>query len=210
MTATDDADAALRRDVRRVVDLLGESLVRLEGQAVLDLVERVRSGSRRDRTAVAALIDGLDVAAASKLVRAFVAYFHLANITEQVHRVRALRQEGGQAGGWLPRTVAALQEGGLSTEQIAEVAGRVSVRPVFTAHPTEAARRTTLTHLKAIAECLDASPEDVGGPAGSVAELVELLWLTDDLRVARPDPLDEARNASYYIDQLNREVSRDV
>src|SRR6516165_10387607 len=109
LARTDDPDAALRRDVRRVVDLLGESLVRLEGQEVLDLVERVRSGSRHDRAAVAALVDGLDVAAANKLVRAFVAYFHLANITEQVHRGRALRQGAGRPGGWLTRTLAALQ-----------------------------------------------------------------------------------------------------
>ncbi len=210
LAGTDDPDAALRRDVRRVVDLLGESLVRLEGQEVLDLVERVRSGSRHDRAAVAALVDGLDVAAANKLVRAFVAYFHLANITEQVHRGRAVRQGSGRPGGWLARTVATLRESGLTAAEMAEVARRVSVRPVFTAHPTEAARQTTLTHLKAIAECLDASPDRGEGLEPALAELVELLWLTDDLRVARPDPLDEARNALYYFDQLFHDVAGGV
>jgi phosphoenolpyruvate carboxylase len=202
-----------------VVDLLGETLVRLEGQEVLDLVERVRSGSRQDRAAAAALVDSLDVTDTNKLVRAFVAYFHLANITEQVHRSRALQYQGiGAQGGWLARTVAALLQKGLTPGEVADVAQRVSVRPVFTAHPTEAARRTTLAHLKAIAEYLDAEqdpgsashPGAVPGRAPRLAELVELLWLTDDLRVARPDPLDEARNALYYFDQLYREVSEDV
>ena len=40
----------MRRDIRMVVGLLGDALVRQEGQEVLDLVERVRSGSRQDRS----------------------------------------------------------------------------------------------------------------------------------------------------------------
>jgi phosphoenolpyruvate carboxylase len=207
---TNDPDAALRRDVRRVVDLLGETLVRLEGQEVLDLVERVRSGSRTDRPATTALLDALDVPTATRLVRAFVAYFHLANVTEQVHRARTQQaDQAGPGGGWLAHTITALQAAGLTPADIASVAARVSVRPVFTAHPTEAARRSTLNHLRAVAECLDAELDD-DDRRTRLAEVIELLWLTDDLRVFRPDPLDEARNAIYYFDSLYREVASHV
>ena len=200
-------DAALRRDIRRVVGLLGETLTRVEGQEILDLVEAVRAGSRRDREATAALLDSLPISDATRLVRAFVAYFHLANVTEQVHRSRALRS-ASRGQGWLARAATAVKEAGLSTEQLESIASRIAVRPVFTAHPTEAARRTTLDHLRRMAELLD-DPFAEGGTATvdrRLAETVELLWLTDDLRVVQPEPLDEARNAVYYFDELQRSV----
>jgi phosphoenolpyruvate carboxylase len=196
-------DAAMRRDIRMVVGLLGDALVRQEGQEVLDLVERVRSGSRQDRAATARLLDGLDIQSSTRLVRAFVAYFRLANVTEQVHRGRALRA-GRPAGGWLATSAAAVRDAGVTGAALAEVASRMAVRPVFTAHPTEAARRTILGHLRTLADLLEADP----GPRTDrrLAEMVELLWLTDDLRVAEPEPLDEARNAVYYFDELGRSV----
>jgi phosphoenolpyruvate carboxylase len=198
-----DDDAALRRDIRRVVGMLGETLVRQEGPELLDLVETVRAGVREDRAATARLLDGLDIDSASRLVRAFVAYFRLANVTEQVHRTRGLNQH--PVGHWLREAVAALRREGLDDEEIASVASRVAVRPVFTAHPTEAARRTTLNHLRSLADLLEEPP---GGEVDErLAAAVELLWLTDDLRVAQPDPLDEARNVVYYFDELERRVA---
>jgi phosphoenolpyruvate carboxylase len=191
----------MRRDIRRVVGLLGETLVRQEGQEVLDLVEQVRSGSREDRDRTAALLDSVDIASATRLVRAFVAYFHLANVTEQVHRGRAL-QAARRHGGWLAQTAAAIRAAGLSSADLDRLARRVAVRPVFTAHPTEAARRTTLSHLRSVSDLLAAQTSERNDRR--LAETVELLWLTDDLRVAQPEPLDEARNAVYYFDELYR------
>ena len=94
--AAEAADqAALRADIRRLGNLLGESLVRQEGQELLDLVERVRLLSRGDRAPTGArrLLEGVDLDTAARLVRAFGTYFHLANVTEQVHRARAMRGE---------------------------------------------------------------------------------------------------------------------
>ena len=193
----------MRRDIRLVVGLLGDALVRQEGQQVLDLVERVRSGSRQDRAATARLLDSLDIQSSTRLVRAFVAYFRLANVTEQVHRGRAIRA-ARPAGGWLATSAAAVRDAGVTGPALAEVAARMAVRPVFTAHPTEAARRTILGHLRTVADLLEA---DSGQRTDRrLAEVVELLWLTDDLRVAEPEPLDEARNAVYYFDELGRSV----
>lgn len=85
----DQADnAALRADIRRLGDLLGETLVRQEGAEVLGLVEQVRLLSRTDGEATAELLANIDLDTAAKLVRAFSTYFHLANVTEQVHRGR--------------------------------------------------------------------------------------------------------------------------
>jgi len=138
---------------------------------------------------------------ATRLVRAFVAYFHLANVTEQVHRGRALRA-ARRSNGWLAGAADAIRTAGLAPAQLADVARSLAVRPVFTAHPTEAARRTTLARLRAVAELLDRDSAE--GTDQRLAEVIDLLWMTDDLRVARPDPLDEARNAVYYLDELHR------
>ncbi|MSZ35303.1 MAG: phosphoenolpyruvate carboxylase, partial [Actinobacteria bacterium] len=85
-------------------------------------------------------------------------------------------------------------------EDITRWVSEMSVRPVFTAHPTEAARRSVLKKLGAIADLLNdpknASQQD------RLAENIDLLWQTDELRLGQPEPLDEALNALYYLDDL--------
>ena len=88
MPSSDGAE--LRADVRRLGDLLGETIARQEGQSLLDLVEQVRQAVREDSPAGANLLAKVDVDDSIRLVRAFNAYFHLANVAEQVHRARTL------------------------------------------------------------------------------------------------------------------------
>src|SRR5207344_84449 len=93
------SDPALREDIRRFGDLLGEALIRQEGRATYDIVERIRSLSRDDPDQAADLIDELPLAEATTLARAFSLYFHLANIAEQVHRSRAQSAHRRHTGG---------------------------------------------------------------------------------------------------------------
>lgn len=207
-----DQQAALRADVRRLGNLLGESLVRQEGPELLALVEKVRhlsrSNVREDTGALADLLEDVDVATAALLVRAFGTYFHLANVTEQVHRARAMREERRLKGGWLAQAAERVRAAGLSAEEATTLAARLAVRPVFTAHPTEAARRSILSKRRRVAELLDAS----GDPRADrrIAEVIDLLWQTAELRLDRPEPLDEARNAAYYLDELMLHTAGDV
>jgi len=199
-------DAALRSDVRRLGDLLGQTLVRQEGPELLALVEEVRKAVREGSGAET--LAKLSVEDSVQLVRAFSTYFHLANVAEQVHRARVLADARATGGSWLARAVDRIEEAlkaqtpghELTKEEIEQWVGAMSVRPVFTAHPTEAARRSVLNKLGSIADLLD----DPRNPSQQdrLAETIDLLWQTDELRLGRPEPLDEALNALYYLDDL--------
>ena len=208
-----DEQAALRADVRRLGNLLGDSLVRQQGPELLALVEEVRRRSRpdvRDEAGLADLLEGADLDTAALLVRAFSTYFHLANVTEQVHRARAMREERRLKGGWLAQTVERVRAAGVATDDVAELVGRLAVRPVFTAHPTEAARRSILSKRRRVAELLDADPAEDRRADRRIAEVIDLLWQTAELRLDRPEPIDEARNAAYYLDDLMLHTVPDV
>jgi len=209
--ATHDETAALRADIRRLGNLLGESLVRQEGDELLALVEQVRGLSRSDTAALAELLESVDLETAARLVRAFGTYFHLANVTEQVHRARAMRRERAAKGGWLARAVERIRLAELPHDELTALVDRIAVRPVFTAHPTEAARRSILSKRRRVAELLEADP---GGEdrrtAARIAEIIDLLWQTDELRQDRPEPIDEARGAAYYLDELMLHTVGDV
>src|SRR6478609_2305866 len=202
-TALDEeAGAALRSDIRRLSTLLGETIARQHGQQTLDLVEKVRLLVREDPEAAAALLADQDVDAAILLTRAFGDYFHLANVTEQVHRARALELRRHDEGSWLAVAVRRIEAANVDPDELRALVAGLRVRPVLTAHPTEAARRSILTKLRTVASLLD---EPRGARSDRrLAEVVELMWQTDELRVAKPEPLDEARNALYFLDELFR------
>ncbi len=206
-------DEALRADIRLLTTLLGQTLVRSEGQALLDLVEMVRGqakvGGLRDLPAeVDARLRAMDLHTTIRVVRAFTSYFHLANVTEQVHRGRTLSGQRADGGGWLERAVARFTAAGISSQLVSEAVQRLAVRPVLTAHPTEAARRSILDKLRRIADLLELP--DTAPRRRRLAEAVELLWHTDELRIGRPDPLDEARNGIYYLEGLGNAAVADV
>lgn len=207
---TPSAGAELRADIRRLGDLLGETLVRQEGPGLLELVEKVRRLTREDGEAAAELLGDTDLETAARLVRAFSVYFHLANVAEQVHRGREMRARRATEGGLLARTADMLKDG--DPEHVREAVRNLNVRPVFTAHPTEAARRSVLNKLRRIAALLDepATAADRRRHDLRLAENIDLVWQTDELRVARPEPADEARNALYYLDELHAGAVGDV
>ncbi len=216
----DADDAALRADIRRLGGMLGDTLVRQAGPGVLELVEQVRALSKavrdgRDPTAAAeldALLADADIATLTTLVRAFTAYFYLANVAEQVHRVDVLTSRSRRTAGWLEATVNRVLDAGLAPGEIAEVVARLELRPVLTAHPTEAARRSILVKLAEIAGLLERRGDprcpdaEIVRIDGRVAELIELLWQTDELRHDRPTPLDEAQSVLYYLESIAAHV----
>ncbi len=219
-----DKDALLRADIRRLGNQLGESLTRQHGPSLLYLVEQVRAFTKQLRTAPTAgdavrlreLLGGLDLAQTIQLVRAFTAYFYLANVAEQTHRVDELAARTPLEREWLEATVDRIRGAGVDPKLVAEVVARLELRPVFTAHPTEAARRSILTKLRTVAELLEerldprATPTERQRIDRRLAELIDLIWQTDELRRERPEPLDEARSILYFFEELFRAVLPDL
>lgn len=218
-TASDLIAADLRADVRRLGALLGHTLVRYEGQELLDLVERVRHLSRRDAGSgsdaggdpadVRDVLAELPLEVATDLVRAFAAYFRLANAAEQVHRVRGRSTSGAGEREWLRDAVGDVVAE-VGPEGLAEALATLDVRPVFTAHPTEASRRSILTKIRHLSDDLATATEPDSRERHRqdrrLAEWVDLIWETDELRAHRPTPVDEARNLLYYLDEVVREA----
>jgi phosphoenolpyruvate carboxylase len=204
------ADAAL------LSALLAETIARHEGQAVQDAVERVRRlAAAPDDSASSeldALVASLDVDTATTVVRALTTDFHLTTIVEQVHRADELAARTRTFRGSLRHTVADLLSEGIAREEVEAVLARMEVRPVFTAHPTEAKRRSVLAKRHQLAELLvqradpRADEYDVRRSTRRLAEVIDLLWQTDELRHTKPTPRDEADHALFFLESLARHV----
>ena len=205
-------DPSLRQGIRELGQILGEVIREQWGDDFFDLVEQVRVGSRSvraadgsdDPTALMTRLNGASPWEIVRLVRAFTIYFHIANTAEQHYRVPpGLTQPEYQVSAVLERAFSA----GVTAEDIAKFARSAHIRPVFTAHPTESARRSILSKL----QTMDSQLARPTGPEGSrdgawrrrMLEAIEGIVQTDELRQSRPGPLDEARNVLYYLEQLS-------
>ena len=200
-SSADNAD--LRNDVRKLADLLGQTIARQESNELLSLVESVRLSVREGQQDQ--ILSKLDDSQTISLVRAFSNYFNLANVAEQVNRSKVLADAHSSGGSWLKKTVDNIlqaQKDGkdFDKKELQVWVDNFSVRPVFTAHPTEAARRSVLSKMTTIAQLLEQPDSQI--KTERLAETIDLLWQTDELRLGRPEPLDEAVNSIYYLDEL--------
>src|SRR5882724_11139499 len=157
---------ALRDDVHALGALVGDILLEQGGQQLFDLVEhdRVAAIQRRDgdeKAAVelAARVRGRPPALARDLVRAFLTWFQAVNLAEKVHRIRRrreyfLKDSGRPQPGGIEDALGALKAAGLALKDIMAILPQLQIQPVFTAHPTEATRRTMLRKQQRVAQLL--------------------------------------------------------
>ena len=203
----------LRRDVHLLGGLVGEVVQEQGGPELLAAVELLRRESialRSDtddttarEAALRSWVDEQPNARLLALVRAFSVYFHLINLAEQHHRVRTLRErerEGGTLHESIAATLTTLHDEGAAATIVAAGLHDLSVRPVFTAHPSEARRRTLRHHLVRAADLIatldapDALPRERTATLDSLRERITLIWHTAAAREAQPAVLDEVRS----------------
>ena len=208
-----DIDSALRDDIRRLGAQLGDTLVRQAGPELLERVEQVRRHARQLRrdddtsVALADVLGNVDLVEAIQLVRAFTTYFHLANTAEQVHRIDDLTETRAARTNRFDQTVQRLRDAGFSADDVVEAVNNAQLYPVFTAHPTEASRRSILDKLAELSGLIEdraksASESTRGRIDRRVDELIDAIWQTDELRRAQPDPVDEARSILYFLTEI--------
>jgi phosphoenolpyruvate carboxylase len=225
-------EAPLRRDVRSLGRLLGEVLKEQAGAELFNQVEELRlltieyregteddaPGQSRERAAelierVARAAANLTLHDAYRLTKAFAIYFELTNLAETNHRKRRRRAIQLAPGQPQPGSIRALlyrlRDAGHTAETALAALARVEVTPVFTAHPTEAARRTVLFKRRRIAdelEGLDRLPltdTEVRQREASIVAEITALWQTDEVRRRPPTVRDEIKmGLDYYSDSL--------
>ena len=193
---------SLSEDVNTLGRTLGQVLAEQEGPAFLEQVERLRALVREVRAGgddgpLRALLEGLDVATAEKLVRAFALYFQLVNLAEERERVRSLRARSGPRRQSLEQAMIELRDMGLGADDVERLISGVQLGLTFTAHPTEMRRRTVRAHLVEVAHAI-ADLDDPSAVA-RVAAHIEVLWRTPELRRLRPTVQDEVKGGLSYV-----------
>ena len=226
-------ERSIRQDVRELGALLGDVIRAQTSSGDFETVEAVREsaidyrrGDASDRTTLRAALDGLAPDRESVVARAFTSYFELINLAEEQERVRAIRRRS-QDGTLTDSLARAVEELSATDDATVErVLADVLVEPTFTAHPTEARRKTVKSKLRAVAghlETLDerrlTDTERTQIERALDAEVTSL-WQTRQVRKRRPEPIDEVRNVQWYLentlfdvvgevyDELERELER--
>ncbi len=210
-------DKQLRARVKLFGTLLGNILREQEGEKVFAAVEGLRKGfialrqednpARRKR--LATLIEKLDIDTLTHVLRAFSTYFSLANIAEESFQYRARAQQIRKGGklwtGSFDATLRELKEQGVNAGELQQLLDQLRYIPVFTAHPTEAKRRTIMEGLRRIfvtSERLNdtrISKEQRAEIVDQLASEIQILWKTDEVRSEKLQVRDEIRNGLFYF-----------
>ncbi len=234
-----EKDAPLRRDIHTLGDALGRAIQQHDEPRVFDTEERLRLSCRRMRECAERLVHACepestqlqneiaaldqeitrivkecDLDTAIDVIRAFTVYFHLVNTAEQYHRIRRrhvheIASQPTSQHGSLAALVEFFQHNGLDAATIQKLLDQLSIELVFTAHPTEATRRSLIVKSRRLAELLEArdheadwTPRQRANWRREIESTVALLWCTDSVRHVRLQPLDEIKMGLYYFKEI--------
>ena len=220
-------EAPLRRDVRSLGTLLGRVLREQAGDALFQAVEDLRRITMDSREArlqgdpqkadfllkeAIARIAACDTGFAEQLTRAFGFYFELINLAETNHRKRRRRAHrllGSQSPpqpGEMRGTLRRMREAGISASEALDFLSKICVIPVFTAHPTEVARRSVLFKRRRLGETLESlnqiplQDEELASREEDILAEITALWQTDEVRSHRPTVQNEIKLGLDYYD----------
>ncbi|MBS0003016.1 MAG: phosphoenolpyruvate carboxylase [Thioalkalivibrio sp.] len=212
-------DRELRARVRLFGDLLGQVIHRLEGEKVFNAVETLRKGfvslrKREDphlRQRLMRFIVQQSPEVTERVIRAFSIYFSLVNIAEEdlYYRWRRAQVSSGEPlwVGSFDRTLRDLSAEGVTAAELEGLLSQISYMPVFTAHPTEARRRTTMENQRRVFQTAD----QINNPRIGAAERkllieeleghIQILWRTNEVRVKKPQVRDEIKYGLFYFEE---------
>ena len=219
--APSSSDAQLRSNIRLLGNILGEVIKEQEGTTFFELEEFIRQSTKEYRSTrnveiqkrLSKKIASLNVSSMRRLIRAFSTYFQLINIAEQHHRIQRMRDQkmhgtSHYPQGSLRHTLLFAKKKKVTEAEIRRFLSQLSISPVFTAHPTEALRRTMLEKHSRIWQILEKFDQKNLLPSEreemllSVKRNITSLWQTEETRSYDITPLDEVTNGLFYFTQV--------
>jgi len=214
-----EKEQALREDVHRLGELVGDLVKEQGGEALFDIVEAARRAAIAHREGdhsalpeLQTLLGALAPRAARDFIRAFSTYFQMVNMAEKVHRIRRRREYLRDATTPQPAgfedTLIKLRDAGVTAEAVEALFSGLRIEPVFTAHPTEATRRTLLRKQQRIArylmETLDPymSPQEEQAALGRIRMEMTTGWQTEEHPGSRLTVGDEAEHVLFFLTDI--------
>lgn len=214
-----EKDLPLRADVSLMGQLLGGVLVEQHGPELFAQVETIRTAAiawRESSTSnpddLQALLASLDMESVQHIVKAFSTYLRLANLAEKTHRIRRRREyQKGEAraqAGSFAAVFSELALQGVDWAELSEQLAKLQIRPVFTAHPTEATRRSFLEKEYSIIHRLtervtgDLTPQENQQALDRIRDAINSAWQTSAVPHAKPSVADELDNVLFYLTDI--------
>ncbi len=222
---------ALDRDTALLEALLGEVLEEQEGRTFRDRLfwlrgtaARVRRGDEQAAGALLEFVRAQHTGALEPFVRACSIQLQLANIAEELERLRRRRHYDSDSSA--PQRESLASAAGVSVQhppaEVSEMLRRLDVRLVMTAHPTEATRRSVFNHQQSVWRAMERLDDPRLGRTqrrrleAELREVLTVWWQTDAIRRVRPLVEDEVRRILFFFEAvlfdavpaLEAEVSR--
>jgi len=194
---------------RVVREQVGESLAE-----TTDQIRRLSAGRRNGApSAEARLMDvlqALDRSEMRSVIRWLSLFFDLANVAEDQQRITVLksrsvtaRATGEERSESIDAAIRQLRRHGLDANDMQQWLDRLWIEPVFTAHPSEAKRRTTRQLLRRVRELLPGlSGDDSRDVERELLANLTVLWQCDLVRPDRPPVMSEVNRGVYFASTL--------
>jgi phosphoenolpyruvate carboxylase len=212
----EEKDQSLRDDVRTLGAMVGDLIREQSGDELFELVEsarlraiRRREGNEKPGEELETLVKNLDPGTAGQLIRSFSTYFQMVNTAEKVHRIRRrrdyLRDVRIYQPGGLEDSLIKLKASGMNIEGLQALLNSMSIEPVFTAHPTEATRRTILRKeqniVRHLVDLLNPSmtPQETAAALQNIRMLATTGWQTAEHPSEQMTVADELEHILFFI-----------
>jgi phosphoenolpyruvate carboxylase len=204
--------AALRANVGLLGTQLGDTVRNQLGPAVLERIEQIRQLAKQARQGTDAehqqlkqILAGLTDDEILPVARAFSQFLNLANLAEQYHTISKAGHSAIEKPEPLAELLTLLKTQNVDVAKTRQAVADLSIELVLTAHPTEVTRRTLIYKLTQIADCLGELEQDLSPLQRSkielrLSDLITQAWNTNEIRVQRPTPIDEAKSGFAVIE----------
>lgn len=210
----------LRRDVRLLGDMLGEVIVEHHGAEQLALAREIRELARARRAntvgaeaKLAERISNLTEAEIRVVTRSLSIFFDLSNLAEDRHRVRVLRTrelktDPEPIGESIGAAIKQLKAAGFPPERVQAALDLLDIELVFTAHPSEAKRRSVRNKLRRMRKAVmeldrnDLLPRERKDWLARLKADMTVLWETEFLRPSRPTVMEEVERGLSIMPRL--------